>query len=281
MLSLLFWNLKGNDLGTWGIRAPRLRIHLARLVASLKIDILLLAESGFDPGDLVDALSGDRSMPFCHPPSNSYRIQLFTRLRPAGVVDQFNDSSDGRLTIRRLITPSNNEILLAVLHFQSRMSWTQETQTLQATVLQQDIARTEAVVGHQRTVLIGDLNMNPFDVGLVGAQALNATMTRDLARREERIVAGRRYRFFYNPMWGCFGDRTPGPAGTYFHSSAEPSGHFWNMFDQVLLRPGLMDRLHELRIVEGDGQELLVTDRGRPRASDASDHLPLLIRLDL
>ncbi|MGH7172858.1 MAG: hypothetical protein ACRELG_21465, partial [Gemmataceae bacterium] len=113
------------------------------------------------------------------------------------------------------------------------------------------------------------------------AQALNAVMTRDLATRADRTVAERSYRLFYSPMWGCFGDRTPGPAGTYFYSASGPSGYFWNMFDQVLLRPALMDHLVELRILDGDGQESLLTGRGRPRASELSDHLPLLVRLDI
>ncbi len=137
------------------------------------------------------------------------------------------------------------------------------------------------MVGHQRTVLVGDLNMNPFDLGMVGAQALNAVMTRDLARSEGRVVAGRSYRFFYNPMWGCFGDRTPGPAGTFFYSASNPRSYYWHLFDQVLLRPALMDALVELRILEDDGQESLLTDRRRPRSSEASDHLPVLFRLDL
>ena len=278
MLSILFWNLRGNDTTTWASRVPTLRTHLMRLAESLGIDVLLLAESGFDPADILDALNGGRPGAFHYPASNSRRIQLFTRLSASAVIDQFNDSSDGRLTIRRLTTSSDRQILLAALHLQSQMYWTVEQQALQATVVRQDIVQTEDIVGHQRTVLIGDLNMNPFDLGLVGAQALNAVMTRDVALREERTVADRPYRFFYNPMWGCFGDRTPGPAGTCFHSA---SSHFWSIFDQVLLRPALMDHLAELRIVDGDGQESLLTERGRPRASEVSDHLPLLVRLDI
>lgn len=263
------------------MRAPVLRTHLARLAASSGIDVLLLAESEFDPADVVDALHGARQGGFHYPASNSRRIQLFTRLPASAVLDQFNDSSDGRLTIRRLTTSSDRKILLAALHFQSQMHWTSGEQALQATVVHQDIVRAEDVVGHQRTVLVGDLNMNPFDLGLVGAQALNAVMTRDLARREERTVADRPYRLFYNPMWGCFGDRTPGPAGTCFFSATGPGGYFWNIFDQVLLRPALMDHLVELRIVDEDGQESLLTERGRPRASELSDHLPLLVRLNI
>ncbi len=81
-------------------------------------------------------------------------------------------------------------------------------------------------------------------------------------------------------MWGLFGDRTPGPAGTYYHAASGLS-HYWHMFDQVLLRPDLMDSLAEVRILDSDGQESLLTDAGNPRSSTASDHLPLLVRLNV
>ncbi|MGH7172486.1 MAG: endonuclease/exonuclease/phosphatase family protein, partial [Gemmataceae bacterium] len=158
MLSILFWNLRGNETTTWASRALDLRTRLARLAASLGIDVLVLAECGFVPSEIVDALNGGRPGAFCHPTSNSRRILLFTRLPESALIDQFNDSSDGRLTIRHLTTTANNRILLAALHFQSQMAWTVSEQALQATVLQQDIVGTEDLVGHQRTLLIGDLN---------------------------------------------------------------------------------------------------------------------------
>jgi hypothetical protein len=273
--------LIGNQQTTWAARSSALRNHLIRMVSSYDVDVLLLAESGFAPAEMVKALNIENMGTYCYPESNSSRIQLFSRLSDTAVVDQFNDSSDGRLTIRRLTTASGTVLLLAALHFQSRMVWDAEDQALQATVLRRDIADTEDLVGHQRTVLVGDFNMNPFDSGVIGAQALNAVMTRELARSEERTVAGRPYRFFYNPMWACFGDRTPGPPGTYFHSSSSPRSYYWHVFDQVLLRPELMDALTELRILEGDGHESLLTGRGRPRSDEASDHLPLMFRLSL
>jgi hypothetical protein len=81
-------------------------------------------------------------------------------------------------------------------------------------------------------------------------------------------------------MWGCFGDRTPGPAGSYYYNDSAPLVYFWNIFDQVLLRPELMESLKELKILDSDGEQLLVNERGRPNASELSDHLPLLFRLD-
>ncbi len=280
MISFLFWNLMGRQETNRAVRRDTVRDHLIRMAPIFDIDVFLFAESAFEPTAFTAALNGTKIGAFHSPPSHSRRIQLYTRFPPGAVADQF-DNSDGRLTIRRLTTPSGAEILLAVLHFQSRRNWKPSEQALQATNTQREISETEDVVGHRRTVLVGDFNMNPFDPGLIGAQALNAVMARELAQNEERTVAGQPYRFFYNPMWGHFGDRTPGPPGTHFYSSAGPESVYWNMFDQVLLRPGLMDSLAELRILDSDGHGPLVTERGRPRSSTASDHLPILFRLDL
>jgi len=144
-----------------------------------------------------------------------------------------------------------------------------------------DIVRTEDKLDHQRTILVGDLNMNPFDAGVVAAQTLHAVMTRQLAGREERTVLGRSYRLFYNPMWSFFGDRTDGPPGTYYHRSSNPGDLFWNIYDQVLLRPSLMDTLVALEILTIDGQDDLLTKAGLPDKARCSDHLPILFRLAL
>jgi hypothetical protein len=280
MISFLFWNLMGRQKTNWAARRDTVRDHLIRMAITFDIDVFLFAESAFAPPDFTAALNEAMGADFHSPPSYSRHIQLYTRLTPGSVEDQFNNS-DGRLTIRRLTTPSRAEILLAVFHFQSRRNWAPGAQALQATVTQREISETEDLLGHRRTVLIGDFNMNPFDLGMVGAHALNAMMARDLVQNEGRTIAGQTYRVFYNPMWGHFGDRTQGPPGTHFYPSAGPESVYWNMFDQVLLRPDLMDSLTELRILDSDGERSLLTERGRPRSSTASDHLPILFRLDL
>lgn len=279
MISFLFWNLMGRQATNRTARRDTVRNHLVRIATTYPIDVFLFAESAFEPAEFTLALNAAQARAFHFPPSSSRRIQMYTRLAPGSVADQF-DSADDRLTIRRLTTASQTEILVAALHFQSRRGWTVDEQALEATVTQRFISETEDFAGHRRTLIVGDFNMNPFDLGMVGAQTLNAVMARELARHEDRKVAGRTYRYFYNPMWGHFGDRTPGPPGTYFHSPG-PGGVYWNMFDQVLLRPDLMDLLAELRILDNDGQESLLTERGRPHSSTASDHLPILFRLDL
>jgi len=83
-------------------------------------------------------------------------------------------------------------------------------------------------------------------------------------------------------MWSIRGGANPGPAGTYYHGKGEVC-YFWNAFDQVLVRPALLDAL------DPDGVAIptrlkdvsLLTPRGRPDANAASDHLPLAFSLNL
>lgn len=279
MISFLFWNLMGNQQNTWLHRAPRLCTSITRLVTSLKVDVLMFAESGFQPMEIVTALSQAGLGVAYQASPTATRIQVFSRVPEINLIPQF-DSVDERLTVRRLRT-TKTEFLLAVVHFQSQLHGMDAVaQALQATTLRDNIVRAEQTVGHERTILVGDLNMNPFDPGVVGAQALHAMMTREQTGPEERTVSSQPYRMFYNPMWGCFGDRTHGPPGTYYYSSSSPVSYGWNIFDQVLLRPSVMDHMGDLKILDSDGVESFVTTRGRPRNGDFSDHLPLLFRLD-
>ncbi len=205
---------------------------------------------------------------------------LFSRFASATMPHQYSEDS-GRLTMRRLQLQGTPQILLAVVHAQRRVSNGESSLLLAATDLANTIVTVEQDTGISRTVLVGDLNINPFDPGVSAGGALHAVMTRQLAARGERISGGKSYRFFYNPMSGHFGDRAPGPPGTYRLYSSELHNYHWNMYDQVLLRPELMNSLRELKILDTDGEESLVTRSGAPKKSSASDHLPIFFQLEL
>lgn len=270
MVSFLFWNLAKRSL----------QHRVARLAAAHEVDVVMLAECAVEPVDLLEALNATGQGTYSCPSPDTDKVRLFTRFPESALVNAFN-SQLGETSIWWLQAGASTDLILALVHFGSRVNWDRDDQTLQATVLADDVLRVEDDLGHRRTVLVGDLNMNPFDPGVAGAAALHAVMTRDLARRQEREVKGRPYCFFYNPMWGFFGDRTPGPPGTYYLRASKPLNYYWNMYDQLLLRPDLMDLLEDLRVLDTDSHEPLVTAHGLPSKSEGSDHLPLLFRLDL
>jgi hypothetical protein len=83
-------------------------------------------------------------------------------------------------------------------------------------------------------------------------------------------------------MWCHFGDADSDTAGSYFYDAGEHVNHYWNMFDQVLLRPELASRFasDRLRILKAVGSLSMVRPDGRPDQQLGSDHLPLLFEVE-
>ena len=162
------------------------------------------------------------------------------------------------------------------------MYWSSESQAFECAELARIIAFEEDRAGHQRTVLVGDFNMNPFEPGLVAAGGRNAVMSRRIAARAVRTVQEREYRFFYNPMWAHFGDARSDTAGSYFYDHAEHVNYFWNLFDQVLIRTELAESFDSssLRILTAVGERSLVRRDGRPDDANSSDHLPIVFQMN-
>lgn len=82
-------------------------------------------------------------------------------------------------------------------------------------------------------------------------------------------------------MWAFLGDSGPSPPGTYFYNSGGEVNYFWNVFDQVLVRPALLDSLSNdgVKIITELQGHTLLTDLGRPNRETSSDHLPIVCRL--
>jgi hypothetical protein len=220
MVTFLFWNLN---------RKP-LHSLITTLVVQHQIDVLIFAECSIEPNVLEKNLS-DSNVKFYHLPSARCRmIDIYTRFRPEFIAT-IRESE--RLTIRQIKQPETTDILLAAIHLPSKLHWDNASQSFMCAELEKHIRLAENKVGHSRTILVGDLNMNPFEDGLVMANALHAVMDRAIAEKGSRVVQGKKYQFFYNPMWNFFGDASQGPPGTYYYGQSTLKTFFWNMFDQV------------------------------------------------
>jgi len=270
MLSFVFWNIAGKPLED----------RVAMLAATHAADVVMLAECAVEPERVVAALSEHTGTGYRNEPGGADKVALFTRLPPLVLAGGFWHPLAG-LTVRPLRVGIRPHPLLAIVHFPDKQSWDPQDQISGAGKLAEQIVVAETKLKSRRTVLVGDFNMNPFDPGMVSAHALHAVMTKALASREQRTVMGPDWPFFSNPMWGCFGDRTSGPPGTYYLRSSKPVNYFWNVYDQVLLRPALMDRLTRLEVLLHDGERSLLTPAGLPDRTAASDHLPIWFALDV
>jgi len=201
MLRVLFWNINKKPLAE----------QLRQLCQVHEVDILVLAECEMLDDELLPALNKDAERTFINPENPSDRLSFIIRPPDA----PFKLVSDTKhCAIRAITTPSGKDILLVAIHFPSKLYQTTESQALLMTRIASQVREAEGRQGHTRTIVIGDLNMNPFEPGVCSSEGLHAVICKDVANKETRTVDGEDRLFFYNPMWNFLGDETRGPPGT-------------------------------------------------------------------
>jgi exonuclease III len=271
MLTFLFWNTGRKNLSE----------NIARLVAQHKIDVIVLAECPLVPGNLLQTLNASQAR--YHYPEGQLcpRIQIYTSF-PTTVLEVIHYEEYSALCALQL--SSGQELILVATHMVSQTRNKDSTVNRRVKWLADTIREFEATRGHSNTLLMGDLNLNPFDPSIIASDALHGVSTKKLAEQRSRRTGGRDWPFLYNPMWRFFSDATPGPPGTYFYRSNDEECFFWNVFDQVLLRPSLLPVWNDasLQILTTDGVvDFWTEEQGIRKGDGFSDHLPLLFRANL
>jgi exonuclease III len=204
VLRFLFWNVNHKPLAD----------AIVRLVQEYQADVLMLAESVTAAVTMLQKLNKD-SPDFHYAPSRApTAVDVFTRFSGQFLTPTLES---GRVSIRRMALPARVELLLAMVHLPSKSYWSDDSQALECAELARSIRQEEEKAGHSRTLVMGDLNVDPFETGVVSTVGLHGLMTRELASRKNfRTVQEKDYPTFYNPMWGHFGDRSGGPSGSCY-----------------------------------------------------------------
>ena len=271
MAVLMFWNVGRREAGE----------AIGKLCREHDVDVLLLAEAETSSARLVteinDAMGSPR--PLWEVLGFENRMRVFTRYAP-GVVEPASDSRYVKML--NLYPHVGLPLLIVAVHLPSKLWAEDRDQGHAIRQLRRDIVEQEERSGHQNTLVIGDLNMNPFEDALTAADGLHGVMDKTVANRQPRVFQGQKWDYFYNPMWSRLGDESSGPPGTYWHRDSGLVTHFWNTFDQVLLRPGLLPFYDSSRLVvpdHVDGRPIL---RHEGKDGDGlSDHLPVVIGLSI
>lgn len=183
-----------------------------------------------------------------------------------------------RYTIKEIRLQGESPIILGLVHLSSKLYSSDDDQLQEASYFRHDLEESEKDAGHKSTIVCGDFNMNPFDKGMVSAGALNSIPCLKTAKSEVRKVKGKEFSFFYNPMWNLMGDYKE-PPGTFFYRSPSYVSYYWHFLDQVILRPGISERLNKstLSVLTKAGEVDFVDRYGKPKTSD---HLPLFFSLE-
>jgi len=271
MGNVLFWNAKkqqDSDL-------------LSQMALEFDVKLLLIAELGISPAKVLLSLNKSGTRFRFHPSVDGIEQVAVFSVFPRRCIKQRRDFR--RLRILHIQPVWGFDFLLAVAHLHSKLYLTDDDQSQLYTEYSKVIHEEEDRVGHTRTVLVGDLNMSPFEKGMVSGHGFHAVNSRTKAESRVRsIVGAESRRFFYNPMWRFLGERGEHPPGTYHYSGNRPIEFFWYAFDQVLVRPDLLPSFDDdlLKIVQSVNGESLLSRSGIPNRRKYSDHLPIVFSLD-
>lgn len=263
----------------WNVRRQQLDALVLSMVAGQGLDVVVLLES--PPRSRLPTLLA---------PLGWQRVSRSDRFTVAARQDirftrQPNPDVTDRVEFWRVEPAGRDDWLFALVHGPDRRNAPQDdTRRFLFRRVRETIRFLERCLGHRRTVVLGDLNANPYEPSVLGADGLHAIGARRVRSRTDRAVrtAGRSD-FFYNPMWRLYGSDPAGDAGaaSYYYHGYEPTEPFWHMLDQVLIRPECADRMPpgELRLVTAAAATRLTDADGLPDAGAGSDHLPVTFLL--
>ncbi len=267
MCRIVFWNVNRKDLTS----------AVCDLVTATNADILILNECLQPIKGVLKELNASAKQSF-YVPKYSKKESRFHCLCRIESMDLKELHNGFRTSIRRLML-AGVEVIFGLIHGPDLRNYDEMNRTSLARDVMDEIQYIKDRRKHDRVILLGDFNLNPFDPAMNLAAGYNAMMTRDCIRGGQRTFGEKEYDFYYNPMWSLLGDGSEGPAGTVYDTSGQgPYG--WSLFDQVLLSHSVVDRFKRVQILTHAGELNLIDSRGRPNSDIASDHLPILVELE-
>ncbi|MEX5519764.1 endonuclease/exonuclease/phosphatase family protein [Bacillus cereus] len=265
-MNCLFWNV---DLGK-RVKVGRLNSYIVDIVLENKIDILALGEYADDMNDLKRRFMNEK-YDIYELENLGSRITVLTTYPP----HSFERIKDKRhYTLFRVQHSNVGKVMFGFTHFFSKSMKDENDFSSKATRMMREIELNEDINESDYTVLAGDFNMNPFEKGMLQGGAFHAFPTVHEAKKNKHIIDEENYKMFYNPMWKYFGESNEVP-GTYYTTPTHTYGLYWNIFDQVLYRPSLMEIVGDVEIkIKIRGNDLI-----KGHKILVSDHLPLYFKL--
>ena len=257
-MKVLFWNTHQNK---------NINTILSELIIENNASIVVLAEYAARMDELIDILS-------------LYGITMrrydscCERIKLLGSVEDIELKLDDEHYTIQIV---NGKDILCCVHLNSKLHSDHEAfREILIERIIYDIQTIEQEIGTENSIIGGDFNINPYDADCIDARYFHGIPVCSEAERGSRRIAGKNYSMFYNPMWNFLGDFQK-PYGTYYYNDSGTKNTYWNIFDQVILRPSLKKRFlkDSLKILTETKTLYLLDDNGHPN-KNISDHLPII-----
>lgn len=282
-MNILFWNIQ---------KKSSFFDTIVDVVNEEQIDILLLTEFPYvdSDGNQKDYISSicsklqtevDRSYEYFV--STKKRVEVFYRSNIVKLSEMKDMPLISVCKIENL--GGGDKISMVFLHLESKVNYDTDEQSEAAEDARVEIEKYERE--HQtdrKTIVCGDFNMNPFEKGMIKARGFHAVMDEKTAKKKSRKYKNKEYHYFYNPMWGFLGDLGRGEvSGTYYFAKSRHILYFWNLYDQVLVRPEALQYFDKssLKIVTKKTGKYNLLSKSGLLSKEYSDHLPIKYTINL
>src|SRR3954452_3877359 len=169
----------------WNVQRKPLDGFVQSLVRQLRIDVVLLVEYAFGASQLPSLLLNDGLFKRKSPK----RFGVFSRANHGLMPTRHRLGARARLW--RWTPPSGQEGIIAFLHGFDRRNYDDSTRRVFFHRVAETVRRYEESGGHQRTILAGDFNAQPYESAMTDSDGLHAIGVRALQNRSTRIIRGR------------------------------------------------------------------------------------------
>jgi len=240
------------------------------------VDLLVLAEYQYNIDNLCQAMNNSSCRKYKAIPNiDCERLKIIAN-KTYGVDPLRDDKYYNILRIRT--SPKANDVIVAMIHNRSKMYEKTDEQRKNVQEFHRAIVDSEREEEIERTIAIGDFNIDPFETLCFGSAGMHALPYRNLIeKRKTKNESGKK---FYNPTWKFYG-RTQPPFSTYHCANGGMHNFYWYVFDQVMISRSLLDAFQDenLKIITETSNYKLLTKRANLRKKEYGDHLPLFCSL--
>ncbi|MEY4569424.1 MAG: hypothetical protein RLZZ398_863 [Verrucomicrobiota bacterium] len=259
-LKALFWNigkLKDSSI-------------LRDLCHSESIDLLMTAEDSFP--DTLKEINKN---------GGGYKRVLATTKRGMNFYSKHPSTissvqDDAYYSAKQITHPRIGRILIILVHYPSKLHMSNSDQKSFASMQSGIIEAMENRLNTKNTIVVGDFNFNPHEDAMLSADGMNAVSCSIIARKISRKIKGLRYRFFFNPMWSFYTKDSGVGHGTYYWNPKGYTSIYWNIFDQAIFRPQLIDDV-AVKIIDRHQ----VAGSSNLDLLSMADHLPIKLTIKI
>lgn len=267
-INFLYWNTNNKNISAYIVEA----------CLENKIDVLILAEHKNIDLNYLKRKFKDNNLYFeVEKIAPHSRILLLHNTK-----SKINIIKESKYYSAFNIKFKDEHFLIFALHLPSKYAQERSDLNMYTSQILREFEQLEEERKTEKSIVVGDFNMNPFDDGMVSALGFNAVMCPTIAEKYSRKVLSEERRFYYNPMWHLMGNHFNSCKGTFYYSSATKS-YYWYTYDQIIMRPNLINNfdITELKILDTINEKSLLTKNNLPNGKMISDHLPLKFRFEL